>query len=357
MEQYRTMSTIIEKIKSLRNQPADYPGLVWVILVFFGSAINALAIKHVADYVSFIYSYLQETNIGFTSLANWQEVLAIILLGGIATFLLPIGYSLLYSSSGSDRKLIPPLYMQVISFGLLAFFFYNHIVRNFPVLYVLFFYVTVGGLSQDSIVTFALGKSVSSDHLIQHSFLVSANIEKVRELVTSKQFQRLYEVKPLKTEKGETIKLRTDGRRGFILTLELREEELSTKKTKRTILNMVAYNLGYYSINAIEANADFSEWAAFRIDGLRNYLSRHLSVEVKDASIENVVFLREYVMDDMAGYISRFQEMATRRQVLLLVSFALIAISAIPFAFAQLEVGFVVLLGGIALLAEVLFRE
>jgi hypothetical protein len=90
---------------------------------------------------------------------------------------------------------------------------------------------------------------------------------------------------------------------------------------------------------------------------LRDYLSRRLSVEVDDGAIGNVAALTRYVMDDMAGYISHFQELATRKQILLVLSVALMAISVIPFAFSQVETGFVVLLAGIAMVADVMFRE
>jgi hypothetical protein len=235
----------------LRNQPSDYPRLLWVILVFFGGVVDALTIKAFIDYVLPIYQYTIDNKTDFTSIANWQILTAVIIVYGIAVFLVPIGYSFFFSSGSSERKLIPPLYTQMVSFGLLVYFFYDQVFASFPILYFVGFYVVVGGITQDGIVTSALGKTALPNDIMRHSFIVHANMERVRELIISKQFQRLYRLKTTKTEAGETAKLRSRQRRGFTLVLELREGK---RPDRETILNIVFYDLGSYRINPMETD-------------------------------------------------------------------------------------------------------
>ncbi len=346
-----SLEDIGEKIKSLRNQPSDYPNLLWVIFVFLGGAINAVAIKNFIDYVLSIFQYAAKNKVGnFTALPNWQTDVSIIIVSSIAIYFIPIGFSFIFSRTHPEKKLIPPLFIQIVSVGVLAFFFYNQLIILFGVGY----YAFIGGVTQDSITTYAFGSTVFTNNLVRHSFVIHTDIDRVKTLVISKQFRRLFGLKLLKNKKEETLKLMTGRRRGLKLILEIKIGKLPSE----TIINVIFWDEGLYNIKPLGKDDYAFEWALNRISLVGDYFSRHLLVKVEEGEIDNVEPLTNYIIDYFAGSISHFQEMATRKQVLLIVGFGLIVASLLPLlALKQTEIGIVVLLAGIALLADVAFQE
>ena len=343
-----------EKIKSLRNQPSDYPNLFWVVLVFLGGAINAVAIKDFINYITPIYQQynnattMAKNQLGFAVIPKLATDILTIIVSAIFIFLIPIGYSFLFSRTHPEKKIIPPLFIQIVSLGLLIYFFIANIAQFTGIIY----YVVMGGLVQDGIVTYASGSTVFTNDLVRHSFIVHANIDKVKGLITSKQFQRLYYLKTLKTKKEETLKLITKNRRGLSFILEIKEGLDS-----ETIINAIFWDAGLYGIKHMGKDDYASEWALNKISLLNDYFSRRLLAKVDEGEIDNVEPLTNYIIDYFAGSISHFQEMATRKQVLLVIAILLTLASLPVFALGQIEIGALVLLAGLALFADVALHE
>jgi hypothetical protein len=346
-------SSYKERLKSLWHHPRNYPELLWVVFVFLGGAANAVVIKNFIDFILPIYQYTVDNKVDLTGIPNWQILLALIVGFGLVVFIIPIVCSFIFSRVHPENRLAPPLYIQMVSFGLLAYFFYNQFADKLPILLGIGYYAAIGGLVQDSIATFAFGSTVFTKDLASHSFEVWVDTNKVRELILSKEFQKRFNLGIIKTEKEETTKLRTKRRRGFTTLMEYRSGELKSQ----TIVNLVFYDMGWYSVNPIKENDQAYDWVLSQIDLIKGYLSRHLSVEVLDAANENVESLMTFVIDEMAGSISHFQELAIRKQVLLIISAILMGVSIVPFVLEQIDVGLIVLLAGLALLADLIFRE
>lgn len=334
----------------MRHRLSDYSLLLWIIFVFLGGIVNAMAIRIFTDYCLSVNDYLKSSQ-----LTIWQapQIIPQLIICFATLFSVPIVLSLLLSRTHPEKRVVPPYYMQLIAFGLLTFFVYNQLPTDFLILYVIFIYVITSGPLQDGIATYAIGKTVFTDNIIRHSWKIHTTINRVKDMVLSKQFLKLNNLKVIRKPKGESIKLKTKNRRGFILILELKEGKVN----KETIVNLVVYHLQAYFVKPITETDDVYMWAMDRIAIFRDNFARRLSVRVDDDTISNVDSLLNFVLDDMAGAISRFQEMATTRRITMIFSGVLILISIGFFAIGRFDVGFGPLAIAIALIVDVILRK
>jgi hypothetical protein len=344
---------LTRKIKYLGIHPSGYPELFWVVIVFLAGSANAVALKNFIDFILPFYQYLEANGVSYLALPNWQFLTLIIGLFGIGIFFIPIVFSWAFSRVSSENKIVPPLYVEIVSFGLLAYFFYNQFAINLPILLAIGYYAFLGGLFQDGIVTYMFGSVVYPNDVVVRSLTIGENIGEVKSIVFSKDFLRLNNLKKIKSKKQESIKLRSIRKRGLSYILELKEGTTD----KETVINLLFFDMGWYSVNPITRDSFAYEWALTRMDELKIYLSRKLSMEVKEGLEENTKLLTNYFIEDMAGSVSHFQEFSFRRQILLIVAIALIIVSIIPLFFGFLEIGLVILLAGIALIADLALRE
>jgi len=129
--------------------------------------------------------------------------------------------------------------MHAVSFGFLFFFVYNNLIADFFSHYTIGIYAFVGGKIQDSIMVNALGKDAPLDNIIRHSFKANDNVSKVKEVVMSKQFRKLFALERKEQFENETLKLRTPKKDDWQLILEAKE----TENHKETILKRARYQL------------------------------------------------------------------------------------------------------------------
>jgi hypothetical protein len=345
------LSQIKEHLAQIRDPRAsDYSLLLWLVAVFSGGVINAMILRNFADFWLTVYDYYITKN-----LTVWQapQIIPAFITSVAIAFSTPILFSFLFTGTHPEKRIVPPLPMQIISFGLLLFFVYHQTATDWQILYGIGFYIMSVALWQDGIVTYALGKTVFTDDIIRRSLKVPANINRVNNIILSKQFQKLNNLKLIDKSRKESIKLRTKARRGFVLILELKESEVKTE----TIINLVAYHMQAYCIKPIRKADDVYVWAMNMIDTLKGTLTRDLSAQVEDASIDNGDSLLNFVLDDMAGALSRFQEMATTKRVAIVASIIFIAVSIGLFVFDKIDWGLGALAIAIVLIADVALRE
>jgi hypothetical protein len=345
------VSRIKEFFAQIRDPNAsDYSLLFWIVCVFLGGVINAMVIRAFSDFWLSVYNYYVAWQ-----LTVWKapEIIPSFIISVAIAFSIPILLSFIFTRAHPERRIVPPLPMQIVSFGLLLFFVYNKTETDWQILYGIVFYVLTASFLQDGIITYALGKNVQVDYIIKHSLKVHANVNQVKNIILSKQFRKLNNVKLIDKANKESIKLRTNAKRGFILILELKE----VKNNLETIINLVAYHMQAYCVKPVKANDDVSQWATSRIGSLRETLSSQLSVQVEDDVTSNVDSLASFVLEDMAGALSRFQELATTKRAVIVLSTIFFLATIGLFAYNRIDWGLGALGIAFALIAGVALRE
>lgn len=328
------MSKILKKIESLKSHPSDYPELLWVIFVFIGGVVNAVAIRQVANWFS--------SGIQF----NILEAVIVVISSGAFLFIIPIFLSWFFSRNHPEKRLVPPLFIQGVTFGLLFFFSFNQFPEDFLYVYVLGIYVFVGGKIQDAIMVYSLGKRASSLNIIKYSFKVNADIGKVKEIVLTSQFRYLFELRRKIEKENATLKLRTSKNDNWQIIIELKE----TKNENETIINFAFFDEGSYYLNPIQKTDNSYEYALSKIEHIQKYFLRRYSIKVESAPVANAESLVNFILDTFEGRLTRFQEMATQKRVSVILSSILIPTSIVLFAYGEIGAGISTLVFGITLI-------
>jgi len=351
-----TLRDAIKRIKEFtRSQPADYPALLWAILVFLGGAINAVAINHFADWYQFIQQYTK-TNFN-TDLLNYPQAYPSLIVYGSIVFVLPLILSILFSRNHPEKRLVPPLYMQLISVGFLLALAGNSLILDFPKYYFIVTLAGIVGIVQDRIVITALGRTVIKDDIIRYSLKISAGFKETKSLMTTKQFLRIRGLKIIEGEHGESLKFKTQGRRlqrnfGFQFFMEL----IEGNQSEESIINIAAYELQSYGAKHITEGDDTDENAKNKIATLTSFLERH-EIEVTPDSADKADSLVSYVMDEMEGMVTRVQRMPTRKLLVIIASVFSVIAGIGLLVFGKVDLGISVLALAAFLILDGVFRE
>jgi hypothetical protein len=308
-----------------------------------GGVIDAVAIQHFVEW--YHWASLQLTT---------TQIVPLFILYGAILFLIPLAFSWLFNRIQPEMRIVPPLFMQLVAAGLLLFFLYSSLVTGMEYFGILF-YAIYAGLVQDGVVLYSVGKNVLSDDIIMYSFLLHSDINKVQEIVRSKQFRTLFGYNKVvkKTSLNPNMKFRSTRGRNYEVILELK----TTGRENETILNLAFYQEQRYEIKHIEKTDDIYEFAELRSENIPKYLTRHYSIQVDNVSKDNADSLVEYILDDLQGALTRFQAMTTENRVLIGVTIALSIIGTGLCIFVNLEWGILILLTALGLGADIINRS
>lgn len=250
--------SILEKVRKIAEKPSDYPALLWAILVFLGGAVNAVVIRNFVDWYLWAQQYTKTTfNI---DLLNFPQAYPALIVYGSIVFVIPLIFSILFSRNHPEKRLVPPLYMQLISIGFLLALAANSLVLDFQKYYFIVTLAGMAGIVQDGIVVAALGKTVIEDNIIRSSLKISAGFRETRSLMTTKQFLRMRNLKIVEEGHGESLKFRTQGRLlqrniGFQFFMEL----IEGSQPKESIINVASCKLQSYGAKHITEGDDTDE--------------------------------------------------------------------------------------------------
>jgi hypothetical protein len=336
-------------MKLLRHQ-LDYSSLSWIILTFLGGAVNAVAIRNVADWWLLVVQIATTNN-----LSVWQspEAVSLLVAFGALVFAFPLGLSFLFTRVHPENKIVPPLFMQVIAFGLLFFFVYNNLIQDLGTVYIIGVCVLTAGIVQDNLIVYTFGRTITKDSLIIHSFKIHANVKQARELITAKQFRNLHNLKIIQSNEDSSSRLKTNRRLGQLLFLEL----LEGTQEKWSIINIVACKVQSYDIRHIREGDEAYEWAMGKIASIQDYFMRR-GIQTENDSSTNADSLVSFVMNEMEGKATRLQEMTTMKRLSLIVSVAFIFASiALAILLNRIDIGVGLLAIAVALITNVVLRS
>lgn len=317
---------------SIKSHPTDYSELLWLIFIFVGGAINASVIREFGEWII-------STGLVFT-----LDSLLLFILSLIFIFVLPLIISWLFSKNHPEKRLVPPLLIQAVSFALLLFFEYNQFQTDFGSIYALGIYAFGGGKFQDAIMTTALGKSINPKDILKFSYLIHAEKFRVQEIISTPQFRYLFRLQKKEEKENQSFKLRTNKSRDWQTIIELKEDK------KGTILNLAFYIQGSYSVKKFEDADDFHEYAISKNEHLKSYFERRYSIKVESAKLDNTDSLVNFLVENYEGRLINFNNMATQKRVSIILSFILIPASVILCFYGEIGAGISTLVFGITLI-------
>ena len=248
--------------------------------------------------------------------------------------------------------LLPPLYINAITFGLLFFFVYNDIRQDFLSYYVLGFYSFIAGIFQDRIMVNLIGKNAPVDNIIRHSYRVFAEYTELEKIVLTKQFRNMLKLERKIQKPNESLKLRTRKKRHWNIILEIKK----TDKKDVSLINFVFYDEGSYNLKKIQKTDDSYEYAISEIEHIENYLSRRYQIKVETAPITNTESLVNCILNDFQGKSSRLQEMSIQKRASIVSAIILSFVSIGLFGYGLIDASITAGVFAIGLVINVIFR-
>jgi len=190
-------------------------------------------------------------------------------------------------------------------------------------------------------------------NIFRHSLLVHKNIDKVKEIVLSKQFRNLFLLKRKIQNEETPLKLRTARSVDWQYIIEVKE----TEKKNEAIINFCFYDEGSYNLKTIEETDDSYDYALNKIDHIIKYFLRHYKIKVESTSEENAESLVTFVLDDFLGKLAKIQEMTTRKKISLFVAGISIVAGIGLIVFNNLATGVATLSIAVPIIVDVLLRR
>jgi hypothetical protein len=91
---------------------------------------------------------------------------------------------------GRGKQIVPPLYMQLVAFGLLAYYTMLHPIPD-PAfaLYVLLLYAIGAGSLQDRVVLWTLGRYAPRDQIVPFCLRVAVDVDAIKNVLLTPKFR------------------------------------------------------------------------------------------------------------------------------------------------------------------------
>ena len=207
-----------------------------------GGAINSVALQNFADAYYTVYLELSSE---FQRPALFWEILPHAALPLIIVLSAPILLSLILTKFHPEKQIVPPLYLQILSFAWFLVYLYNRPhYFNFGSLFVLSFYTALGGLLHDKIAIGILGHVTTKEDILVFSFKTETNVPQLQSILTMDKIrENLYLSK--KTEKrNQSVLLRSPNDQQYQTVIELSE----TPEKGKSLMNVAIFEKGRYAL-------------------------------------------------------------------------------------------------------------
>jgi hypothetical protein len=225
-------------------------------------------------------------------------------------FLIPILLSLALTRLHPEKRLVPPLYVQLIAFGMLLV---TADYAGFPYLSLLIigFYVGLGGLTQDRIFLAITGPSVDRDNIICRAFEVASDPQNIAQVLSKSSYVGLGEKLHMKHD--GTIILRSPKDATYTAIAEIKRGEQPTQ----SFLSVAFYERTRYYLRK---TTDLEEYANARLAIMRDLFSRD-RIEIREAPISIATPLLDSIIDEMQGIVASHFERLSRLGWVKMLSF------------------------------------
>ena len=300
----------------------EYEIVRWVVYVFLGGGIAYIAFSNFTQFYINLYtkSVIQlpvGAPISFT--LSQYGILAVYFL---IVFITPILTSLVLTQLHPDKRIVPPLFMQAISFVLnlvplislkivAPSQYIGTIEQGIGGLYFVgIYYVIIGGIIQDSIVTWILGLTINGDNILRASLVASTDYSFARSIVTQKKYWNRIGLRMRLYKDKETVIIRSARNARTITSLEIAPHTKSAPdEPVKTLINIIKFKKGSYYIKKDE---ELSESLRIAVLYIKDLFERQTpSIKATESSPDNAAALVNSSIAEMQGLTFQLQQTST----------------------------------------------
>jgi len=295
-----------------RPRVEDYNLAAWILAILLGGAYNIAALQ------IFVDRYLSPA----ISLESHGLAAAIVFI------VVPIMLSVLLTKLQSEKRIVPPSYMQVV----LVVWFVVSGVGHIDVSYllgntILSLYAIAAGLFQDSAARFLLGRTGQRDDIILGSLRVNADAEEIKAVFLSEGIRENLGLSSKVQETSEGSILRTPSDSGYQTILQV-----TRSRSGSSIISMAFLEMTRFST---KRSSRLDEYGKRQIAYLRDLFSREeRSICVVDAPLANAQSLCSLVLREMQGMI---EELGISAGIKILVAAAFLVIPTVLYYDGKLK--------------------
>lgn len=258
--------------------------------LYLGGSISGLALMRFTDYYFIVYRNLQEKLIETPTV---YDLSSYIMLPLILLYITPIFLSLVLTRINPEKRIIPPLYMQIIA--VVWFLMLRFEKTEIITLALLFAYIYLASPTQDKIATSLYGISTHRDDVYGYSLRLKTTPKKTRDILLNKRFRGTIGLQKDPEENDRGIILKSPKNDIYQIFIQLESDS-----DNETLVNMVFFEKGKYNIKITE---DLVEFTQSKIAYIENVFSRddyQLELQ-KESSLTHVQPLIDFVIDEMQG--------------------------------------------------------
>jgi hypothetical protein len=234
--------------------------------------------------------------------ATLVDALPVIAIPAVLTYLVPIFLSVVLTRYHPAKMVVPPLFMQLVSFGLVVIFAYNFYQTFGLVLYfVAFEYVIVGGLSQDLFARLLLGRMGSRSDILTASLVIRSRLDDVVGVLSNEKYSRNMNLgKRIHKSEGRAVFV-SPKKYETVTALELKRSH----EDNETFVNVATFEKEKFYITRTDES---DEWNRATVAYLKDILSRQdPPITVTDAPQIGGEALANEILDEIKGISSPWQ--------------------------------------------------
>ncbi len=238
-------------------------------------------------------------------LGDAQQLFAIyaarLILFPVLLFIIPIVISLVLTRVHPDKRIVPPLYMQIIVFAYYLLYALFHgqpseIQQSISILMLVFVYTIMIPQLQDRIVLWVTGYTAHSEDMISYSFRARTRLERIEEVLTKDPFKTQLRILATPEDTNRGVELKTPKFSRFMTVIEL---EKNPRNDDETFINVVFFEKGQYYFKDSES---IKEKAIDKIEYLKNVLERpeHM-IKFEEINNSHAEHVKNSILDDTRG--------------------------------------------------------
>jgi hypothetical protein len=212
--------------------------------------------------------------------------------------------------------MVPPFYVQIVTFGLyinIAYLTSGLSLTTFFTLYLLAFWVFMGGLVQDGIVTRLMGRGVLREDIIGFTLALNESSDRVIKLLSRREFANRLDIKTSYYETKKGFAFPPEESSSGDTAIEVWKGSAYGEDT--TTLVMCAWYEGRYDIRR---DANVEEYAREGLAYLKDLLSNprpdekeRKPIECKEGRADDIDELRDRIIDEAGGVVVHTERIST----------------------------------------------
>jgi len=288
---------------------AKYNQISWELRILLGGAFNIVLVNALSAFIKEHISYDAQGNLYAGTLFS-PEVLPQFVILLVAVFLSPFLISLILTKREPELKIVPPLYITLLSFVWITIFWLSTFGTAEIFLISLLEGTLVGcGLVEDRLVTTILGMTAERESIYFEHFRAYAEIGDVKARLAIPEIKDhllLSDRVDGDSEKGYVF--RTKRGYAFIIKISLTRDRQFAELTD---VRIVYYEKARYNLRVSANFLEYAKDTSLYLKDIFPHRERPIGVEVI-TSLTNTVHdsLIDSIIDEMYGYYTQYKRLS-----------------------------------------------